>query len=192
MRRKLNIQFETPNGLSVAPLDQEVMDAMIEAGWVRGAIAIESGSDFIRNKVMGKQLSRGKIMEVVQQAKTYKDLYLKANFVIGMPEETPQTLMETYRMIEEIDVDEVFVANLMPFLGTSVFAQALRDHLFVDEMDLDNLWKMTGFHYHENYKFYIKPYQMKIEELNEFRGKINRLTEDLKTRKRAARNYAHQ
>lgn len=191
VRRKLDIQFETPNGLSVAPLDREVMDAMIEAGWIRGAIAIESGSDFIRNKVMGKQLSRGKIMEVIQLAKTYKDLYLKAYFVIGMPEETPHTLMETYRMIEEIDVDEVYVTNLMPFPGTSVFAQAVRDHLFVEEMDLDNLWKATGFHYHENYKFYIKPYQMKIEELNEFRGKINRLIEDLKTRKKVAYSYAH-
>ena len=191
VRRKLNIQFETPNGLSIAALDREVMDIMIEAGWVRGAIAIESGSDFIRNDVMKKHLSREKIMEVVQGAKTYKYLYLKAYFVIGMPEETPQTLMETYRMIEEIDVDEVYVTNLMPFPGTSVFAQAVRDHLFVEEINLGNLWKAAGFHYHGNRKFYIKSYKMEIEELNAFREKFDRLTEDLKNKKKIARAHVN-
>ena len=54
IQRNLDILFETPNGLMVSTLDKEVMDMMVQAGWVRGAIAIESGSDFIRNKVMGR------------------------------------------------------------------------------------------------------------------------------------------
>jgi magnesium-protoporphyrin IX monomethyl ester (oxidative) cyclase len=192
VRRKLNIQFETPNGLSVNSLNRGVMDAMVKAGWVRGAIAIESGSDFIRNKIIGKHLRREKIFEVVKLAKTYKDLYLKAYFIIGMPEETLETLMETYEMIKEIDLDEAYVTNLMPFPGTSVFEQAVRDHLFIDEIDLDNMWKMSGFHYHSNYKFYIKPYKMEIEELSEFREKFDHLLSDLKNRKKAERKYVQQ
>lgn len=185
IRRKLDIQFETPNGLSVAPLNREVMDAMVEAGWIRGAIAIESGSDFIRNKVIGKHLSREKIFEAVDLAKTYKDLYLKAYFVIGMPEDTQETLTESYEMIKEIDIDEVYVTNLMPFPGTSVFQQATKDNLFVDEVDLDNLWRMPGFHYHSNYKFYIKPYKMDIEELGEYRKKFDDLIDDINNARNA-------
>ena len=48
----------------VSALDREVMDALAAAGWVRGAIAIESGSDYIRNEIMGKRLKREKIYEV--------------------------------------------------------------------------------------------------------------------------------
>ena len=190
VRRNLDIQFETPNGLSIAPLDQRVIDAMVEAGWVRGAIAIENGSDFIRNKVIGKHLSREKIFEVIRLAKSYKVLYLKVFFIIGFPEDTPETLMETYEMIKEIDVDEVYVTNLMPFPGTAVFQQAVRDNLFVDEIDLDNLWQMPGFHYHNNYKFYIKPYKMRIEELNEFRRKFDDLLADINGRKKAEHKHA--
>lgn len=182
IRRKLNIQFETPNGLSIIALDREVMDAMYEAGWVRGAIAIESGSDYIRNKVMGKRLPREKILEVVRLFKIYKNLYLKAYFIIGMPEDTQETLMDTYEMIKEIDLNEVYVTNLMPFPGTSVFDQAAREHLFVENIDLNNIWKMSGFHYHNNDKFFIKPYKMEMEELSEFRKKFDQLLANLKVK----------
>ena len=183
VRRNLNIQFETPSGLNVMALDCEVIEAMIEAGWVRGAIAIESGSDFIRNDIMGKRLSRAKIFEVINILKKYRQLYLKAFFIIGMPEDTPATLIETFNMIVDIDVDEPYVTNLMPFPGTAVFDQALRDKLFVSDFDLDNLWAKTGFHYHNNFRFYIKPYNMSVEELDEFRIKFDELVYNLRTKK---------
>ena len=188
-KRKLNIQFETPNGLHVGSLDEEVVDAMIEAGWVRGSIAIESGSDFMRNTIIRKHLSREKIMEVVRLARRYKDLYLRAFFLMGMPEETPQTLMETYQMIEELDVDEVSLTNVMPFPGTALFNQALKDGLFSQEIDLDNLWKQEGFHYHNNRTFYIKPYKMEIAQLSEFREKLELLIENKKRKKQGKRQY---
>lgn len=183
LERKLNIEFETPNGLMVSALDQEVMDKMVEAGWVRGAIAVESGSDFIRNNIIGKRLSREKIFEVVNLAKSYKNLYLKAYFIIGMPEETCETLMETYQMIRELDVDEPYVTNLIPFPGTAVFEQAWRDNLFIEALDLNNLWRLEGFHYHENKRFYIKPYRMEFEELREFREKFDLLLAEIKRKK---------
>lgn len=186
-RRKLDIQFETPNGLFTGALDRKVMDAMYEAGWVRGAIAVESGSDFIRNRVMGKRLSREKILEVTTLAKRYKNLYFKAYFIIGMPEETSESLRETYNMIEEIDVDDPYVTNLIPFPGTKVFDQALRDGLLVEEIDLDNLWRMQGFHYHNNRKFYLKPYELTLEELAEWRWKFDLLLERHRKQKKLER-----
>ena len=180
VRRGLEIQFETPNGLMVNSLDREVMEAMIAAGWIRGAIAIESGSDFIRNKIIGKHLSQEKIFEVVQLAKSYPQLYFKAYFIIGMPEDTEETLQETYDMIKDISIDDPYVTNLVPFPGTRVFEQARKDDLFIDEFDFENLWRMDGFHYHENKRFYIKPYAMSLDELQEFRGKFDRLLKENK------------
>ena len=190
VQRKLDIQFETPNGLMVSTLDKEVMDKMVEAGWVRGAIAIESGSDFIRNQVIGKRISRQKIMEVISLAKSYKNLYLKAYFIIGMPEDTRETLKETYEMIQEINIDDPYVTNLIPFPGTAVFEQALRDKLFIENLDFTNLWRMDGFHYHENKRFYIKPYRLELKELEEFRGKFDALLCEMKGKRILGRKYA--
>lgn len=174
-RRGLNIQYETPNGLSTANLDAEVMQAMVASGWIRGAIAIESGSDYIRNQIMSKRLSRKKIEAVVHEAKKYPQLHLKAYYIIGMPEDTDQTLQETHDMICQLRMAEVYVTNLMPFAGTPVFEQACRDRLFVDDFDVENLWQTDGFHYHNNHKFYIKPYRMEMDQLFKWREAFDRL-----------------
>lgn len=174
-QRGLNIQYETPNGLSTANLDKEVMQAMAASGWIRGAIAIESGSDYIRNQVMGKRLPKEKIETVVREAKTYPQLHLKAYYIIGMPEDTEETLQETYDMICRLQMTEVYVTNLMPFAGTPVFEQACRDGLFVDGLDVNNLWQTDGFHYHNNRKFYIKPYRMEMDQLYKWRDAFDSL-----------------
>ncbi len=186
VQRGLRIQYETPNGLSTAHLDEEIIDAMVASGWVRGAIAIESGSDFIRNKVMGKRLPREKIFQVVEYARRYPQLYLKAYFIIGMPEETHASLEATYRMIQQLDLDEVYVTNLMPFFGTAVFDQALRDGLFTKAIDLDRLWESDGFHYHQNNRFYIKPYAMELKDLARWRRRFDRLLEEMAANKSPA------
>jgi len=160
------------------------------AGLRPGAIAIESGSDHIRNTIMGKRLSREKIFEVIALARSYPRLYFKAYFIIGMPEDTRDTLQQTYDMIREIEIDDPYVTNLIPFPGTRVFEQARRDNLFVEDFDFQNLWRMDGFHYHDNRRFYIRPYQLRLEELQEFRRAFDRLLLENRAARRRERAAA--
>jgi magnesium-protoporphyrin IX monomethyl ester (oxidative) cyclase len=174
IERNLDIQFETPNGLAIATLDEEVLDALVSAGMVRTYLAIESGSDFIRNKIMRKNLRREKIYEIVKLIRKYKQLNAAAFFIMGMPEETRETLMDTYTMIEDIEVDRIFLMNIVPFPGTEVFEQALRDNLLVDT-DINNLY-LVGNRYLTNYnRFFLKPYKLDIKDLQEFRAKCEKL-----------------
>lgn len=180
LRRNIDIQYETPNGLSTAHLDEEMMDAMAASGWIRGAIAIESGSDYIRNTIMGKRLPREKIFRVVNYAKRLPQVYLKGYFIIGMPEETHDSLDETYHMIADLELDEAYVTNLMPFAGTKVFQQAVRDGLLDKSIDPAKLWQMDGFHYHDNHRFYLKPYRLDFSELAVWRQKFDDLLQTLR------------
>jgi radical SAM superfamily enzyme YgiQ (UPF0313 family) len=188
VKRKLDIQWETPNGVFLRSLDEEVMNSMVEAGWIRGALAIESGSDLIRNDVMGKRLPRKKIDEVVSIYKKHDSLYLKGAFMIGFPEETPQTLKDSYDLIKDMGLDEVFVTNLMPYPGTEVFDQSIKDDILVDEIDLESLWKSSGFHYHTNKKFYIKPYNMSLDELQHWRKKFDDLINEINSKRTSNRS----
>lgn len=173
-KRGLNIQFETHNGVSINTLDDEMIDAMASAGLTRIALPIESGSDYIRNEIMGKNLNRKKIFDVVKSLKKHDQIYIRAFFIIGMPEETHATLMDTYNMIKEIDVDRVHLTNIVPFPGTKVFEQAVKDNLLVD-IDLKNLYKSDVL-YQTNYdRFFIKPYQLRIKDLQDFRTKCEGL-----------------
>ena len=54
IRRKLAIIWDTPSGLWVNSLREEIVAKMAEAGLVRACLAIEHGDDYIRNKVIKK------------------------------------------------------------------------------------------------------------------------------------------
>lgn len=181
--RGLDIQFETPNGIATGTLDEELVDGLVNAGLIRLSLAIESGSEFIRNKIMGKHLHQDKIYNVVRIVKKYPQLYVRAFFIIGMPEDTLQTLNETYEMIREIDVDKPIVTNLMPFPGTKLFEQAVRDKMFVDDVDPTQVWSMDSLYFTGNKNFFIKPYDMSIDELVAFRKRFDDLINECVARK---------
>jgi len=187
INRRLEIQFETPNGISINTLDEEVMDALISAGLVRTYLAIESGSEYIRNKVMGKHLSTEKIYEVIDRAKGYKQLVVKAYFIIGMPEETHETLEDTYNMIENIDVDRIYLHNVIPFPGTAVFEQAKRDNILVD-LDPDSLFKSDQLYITNYDRIFIKPYNLELDDLRKFRKRCDKLIESQQQKKLTIQN----
>lgn len=174
IKRKLNIQFETPNGIATRTLDEDVLDAMVTAGLVRISLAIESGSDFIRNQIMKKNLDREKIFEIVRLTKKYKHLYVKAFFIIGMPEETHETLDDTYNMIKEINVDRIYLQNAIPFPGTQVFEQALRDKLLID-INTEDFYKSDVLYITNYQRIFIKPYNLELKDLQNFRKKCEEL-----------------
>ncbi len=172
----LNIQFDMLNGVSVNTLDEEVIDALVKAGMVRVALAIESGSTKIR-KCMGKNLSQDKIFEVVEIFRKYPDVLVRGFFIIGIPEDTNDTLNQTYEMIKQIKIGSPEVNNLIPFPGTQIFNQAIRDNLFFEKEDAEALWN-TSINMTNNNKFYIKPYSMTLVELYQWRNKFNEITAD--------------
>ena len=183
IKRKMNIQFETPNGIAIKTLDEEVLDTMVSAGLVRTFLAIESGSDFIRNEVMKKNLSREKIFEVIKLTKKYSQLHVNSFFIIGMPEETLETLEDTYNMIKELDLDRTYVQNIIPFPGTEVFNQALRDNLLVG-INPQSLYKSDELYLTNYNRYFIKPYQLELKDLHEFRERCNQLIEELSSKRK--------
>ena len=84
-----------------------------------------------------------------------------------MPEESLQTLEDTYRMIEQIDVDRVYIQNIVPFSGTAVFEQAVRDGLLVD-VDIRELYKTDALYITNYDRIFIKPYALEPEQLRQF------------------------
>jgi radical SAM superfamily enzyme YgiQ (UPF0313 family) len=172
VRRGLVIQFETICGYNISSLDEEIVQAMVRAGCAYVILPIEHGSDRIRNDIIGKRLPREKIYEVVELYKRH-NLLTRGVFIMGFPEDTPETLMETYKMILDLRLDMSTVLNLVPFPGTRIFDQALRDNLFINGMDVNSLWQGKWDLNAMQDQFYLKPYAMRLDELNEFRAKFD-------------------
>lgn len=179
LKRKLNIQFETPNGLSIRTLDEDIINMLVELGLTRISLAIESGDDFIRNKIMKKNVSREKIYDVIKICKKHKNLKIRAYFIMGMPEDTKTSLENTYNMIREIDINKPQVTNLLPYPGTKVFEQCVNDGLFFDNNFIKNLWKTNKMYMAGNKDFFVKPYRMSLPELIKYRKKFDVLINEM-------------
>ena len=172
IKRKLNIVWDTPNGLWINSLREDVIAKMAEAGLARASLAVEHGDDYIRNEVIGKVLERKKVIEVADLLKKYK-IMTHGQFIMGFPEDTNETLKNSYDFINEIQLDKVGVGTLIPFPETKLYDQVVKDNLFFNPPNLKELWKKPVSQGQGN--FIIKPYKMNLEELEFWRIKFDKV-----------------
>ena len=92
-----------------------------------------------------------------------------------MPEETEESMRDTYNMIDEINIDYPRPTYAVPFPGTDLFEQCKRDNLFTDDVDLENLWRTKHSLFKTGRKIFIKPYNMSLERLEEMRVELDEL-----------------
>ena len=181
----MKITLNFINGLGINHLNEELIDALVEAGASYVYLAVESGSPFIRNKIIGKKLSDEKIYEVVNYfSKKYPQIRLCAFFIIGFPEETKNTLNDSLKMITNFDtvIPEVF--NCIPYYGTRLWEQCVKDNLLT--FDHKDAWK-KGYIMGTNSKswfstgdiieneFCLTPYNLTLNELKKYRQLFDKI-----------------
>ena len=92
-------------------------------------------------------------------------------FIMGFPEDTNETLKSTYDMMHELQLDNTGVHPVIPFPGTALFKQVVKDKLLLGDWNLDELWKtpvsVAGA------DFYVKPYNMSLDDLYKWREKFD-------------------
>ncbi len=167
-KRKMDIHFDTPNGLAINKLDQEIIDAMVEAGLVYASLGIESGSGYLRNKIMRKGLITKKIYDVVEACARHRSLFIKGFFIIGMPQETLETLQETYEMIRKLPFDKINVNFVAPYPGTELFSYCAQ-HNMLKYKQLDYV-DIEVFQDSDTYP-HFKPHNLTMDDLVIFRQK---------------------
>ena len=172
LKRKLKILFDCPNGVWINSIREEIVAKMVEAGLACVSLAIEHGDDYIRNKVIKKLLDREKIFEVNALFKKYKVMRI-GWYIMGFPEDTNETLQHSLDMMHELKTDKTTTSVVAPYPGTALFKQVVRDNLFIKKRMLNELWK-TPMENNQD-EFIIKPYNMSVDELYEWRRKFDKL-----------------
>lgn len=124
LKKECKVQWNTPNGIFMDTLDYNLLKLMKESGCYGLVLPIESGDNFIRNKVMGKSVKREKIIEVVESCKDLGILTLGC-FVIGMPKENMETMNRSLEFSKELMIDAINVSIATPYPGTKLYKQCL-------------------------------------------------------------------
>jgi radical SAM superfamily enzyme YgiQ (UPF0313 family) len=171
-RRNLKILIDLPTGLPINATAMSMIDALAEAGLIRTCISVETGDDFIRNTVMLKQVDHDEIFTVVAAIRRYPHIFLLTDFVIGMPEDTENSLEISCRLIADLDTDGITLSIATPYPGTKLFEQCMRDKLFLPDIVCDHLYETDSYSHSNVNKFYIKPYNLDLVTLSAYRDRI--------------------
>lgn len=122
------------NGVALFSLDEEIVKLMKKSGCQMVNIAVESGCERVLKEVIKKPIDLNMAYEKVKLLRKYK-IYTCVNFIIGLPTETWDEILETIYHAEHINADYVkfFIAN--PLKGTELYKMAEKYLVNPDSMD---------------------------------------------------------
>ncbi|MBU0715132.1 MAG: B12-binding domain-containing radical SAM protein [Verrucomicrobia bacterium] len=118
VKRKLDIRWDTPNGVAIGTLDKETLLKMKTSGCYRITFGIESGCKRIQ-RYIGKVLDLTRVNELMLCCHRV-GMWVCATFIIGFPDETREEIRETENYILTCPVNFPFIYVAQPLKGTDL------------------------------------------------------------------------
>jgi len=131
IKRKLNLSWTVPNGISAEKLDRGLLEKMRESGCYSIFLAIESGREETLKEIIKKKVPLGRIKSLVKEAKNL-GMNVSGFFVVGLPSETKANIKETFSFASRLSLNEALFFYATPYPGTPLYTQALSQRLLKD------------------------------------------------------------
>lgn len=153
-RRGLKISFMCSTRANC--VDDEVMAALKEMGCNNVCIGVESGSERIRNEIIGKKVKDWHIMRAVKLAKRYK-ITVSLFMMVGFPTETPEDMRMTEEFPVILQADYIGVHQTTPYPGSRIWQLAMEQGQV--PKDLIDQWALgkLGRDFKKAWVFYVPP-----------------------------------
>jgi anaerobic magnesium-protoporphyrin IX monomethyl ester cyclase len=128
VKRKLHIEWFTPNGVRADTLDENLLRKMKASGCRKIRIAPESGVQRVLDQIVKKNLNLEDVEKAVVLSKKV-GIKVGCFFVIGLIGETKENINETIKYaykLRSLGADRFYFSIAMPVYGTELYEQALR------------------------------------------------------------------
>jgi len=131
VRRKLDIRWDTPNGIALWTLNEDVLKKMKQAGCYRVTFGIESACSRTQQYI-GKIVNLQRIRDIVNYCHRI-GLWICGTFIIGFPDETRDEIRETEQFIVKSRFNFPFIYVAQPMQGTRLYEDFKAHNLLPDE-----------------------------------------------------------
>jgi anaerobic magnesium-protoporphyrin IX monomethyl ester cyclase len=138
IKRNLQSKLKWMCETHVNTADLELFQIMKEAGCYHVTYGVESGSNRILKKIE-KSSSREAIVKAVELARSAK-LDVGTLFILGHPEETKQTMIETISLGVHLKPEFLTFSIMTPYPGTKIFEYAQNNQFGLHLLTLD--WEL--------------------------------------------------
>jgi len=160
INKKLDIRWDTPSGVAMWTLDEEVLTAMKKSGYYRISLGIESGCEKTL-KYIGKSVDLEKANRLIEHCHKI-GLWVASFFIIGFPYETKNELAKSVQYIVNSKINFPFVFVAQPYPGTRMYQDFVKENLLSHGVEETSTFTLT--------KYRSKAYS--ASELNQIRAGI--------------------
>lgn len=119
IKRRLDIRWDTPNGVAIATLNEEVLRKMKKAGYYKIIMGIESGSENTL-KFMRKPVSLEHARKIIKICNKI-GIWTWSTFVIGFPNEDRKEIQKTIDFSKNSGLNFATFYIAQPYPGTDLF-----------------------------------------------------------------------
>ncbi len=143
VERRLNVTWNTPNGIHVVSLDEDMLDLMKASGCYELTLAVESGDPYVLKNIIKKPTDLKQVEDAAQRIRK-KGIGSYGFFIIGFPGETKDQIKNTLDFASRIKLDRIstFIANPLP--GTELYRTALEKGYISDAYSFDDIDYFEG------------------------------------------------
>jgi len=129
--RGYDITWNTPNGVAVRTLTEEMLSLMKRAGCYEVTLAIESGDPYVLRNIVNKPLD---LAQAELAAKRCKKLGIETAgyFIFGFPGETREQIFRTFKFARRLKLDRAYFFIFNPLVGTPLHEKCVREGLLTD------------------------------------------------------------
>ena len=143
VERKFHVTWNTPNGIHVVHLDDELLDLMKASGCYELTLAVESGDPDVLKNIIRKPTRLPEVEEAAKRIRK-KGLGSYGFFIIGFPGETREQIQRTLDFSRKLDLDRIscFIANPLP--GTEMYRICKEKGYIKDDYSFDSIDYFEG------------------------------------------------
>lgn len=134
-----NFIWDTPNGVGVWSMDEEMLDLMKQSGCIKLNFPVESGSQYVLNNIIKKPLKLTKVVKLTTYCRKIGMDY-GMFLVIGMPGEKLEDMWTSIRFAAYCRCYSPHISVATPYPGTKLFEECMHNGYFVHEFNLDDLF----------------------------------------------------
>lgn len=118
--------------------DEETICLLKRMGVVSIGFGLESGNERILQFLKGDDIRLADSIHAISLAKKHQ-LFVNGSFIIGLPDETREEILDTYNFMKALQLDSTDVYVLTPFPGTYFWEVASRKRLVSQNMKWEKL-----------------------------------------------------
>lgn len=138
IEENFNFVWDTPNGVGVWSIDENIIDLMKRSGCINLNFPLESGSQYVIDNIIKKPVKLSRAKQLIEYCKKI-GMKFSIFLVIGLPGEKIKDMWNSYRLAADCGCYNPNVSVATPYPGSQLLVDCIKNGYLTKKISFDDL-----------------------------------------------------